>query len=164
MDRTLIVNASPIICLAKVNLADLLFAVSNDVLVPRAVIAEVMAGPPADAGRRWLESAHRIIPVSMDSIHPEVSVLQLGSGETSIIQAGLIRRANHPILMLDDYRARKAAASFGLQCCGTIGLMIKAKRQGCIATIDEPLQRLKDAGLYIHPGLIEEAPKLSGES
>lgn len=39
MDRTLIVNASPIICLAKVNLADLLFAVSNEVIVPRAVMA-----------------------------------------------------------------------------------------------------------------------------
>lgn len=32
MDRALIVNASPIICLAKANLVDLLFAVSNDVL------------------------------------------------------------------------------------------------------------------------------------
>ncbi|KAB2932739.1 MAG: DUF3368 domain-containing protein [Leptonema illini] len=164
MDRTLIVNASPIICLAKANLADLLLAVSNEVIVPRAVMAEIMAGPPADAGRRWLESAHRIISVSIDSIHPEVSVLQLGSGETSVIQAGLIRRAGHPILLLDDYRARKAAASFGLQCCGTVGLLIKAKRQGNIATVHEPLQRLKDAGLYIHPGLIEEALKLSGES
>lgn len=51
MSERWVLNASPIISLARVDRANLLFSIPDEVVVPQAVFDEVMAGPMTDAAR-----------------------------------------------------------------------------------------------------------------
>ena len=50
-----VVNASPLILLAKVRHSNLLTHLAGEVVIPASVAAEVRAGPPTDPARLWLE-------------------------------------------------------------------------------------------------------------
>ena len=56
MTEIWIVNASPIIVLAKIDKRDLLSTSGRIVMVPEAVAREILQAPAQDAARRALES------------------------------------------------------------------------------------------------------------
>ncbi len=53
--------------------------------------------------------------------------LQIDKGESSSIALAL--ETPHSILILDDFKARKVAMLLELQFTGTIGVIVKAKRE-----------------------------------
>ena len=55
MSERWVVNASPLILLAKVDHLDLLDQLSESFVVPEAAVAEILAGPPNDPARLFLE-------------------------------------------------------------------------------------------------------------
>ena len=55
MSDTWVVNASPVIALAKVDQLHLLHDLCEELLIPEAVVAEIRAGPPSDPARRAVE-------------------------------------------------------------------------------------------------------------
>ena len=48
-----VLNASPLILLARIGREDLLLTLADDVVVPQAVAAEVQAGPATDPVSRF---------------------------------------------------------------------------------------------------------------
>ena len=48
MKETWVVNASPLISLAKIGRLDLLRAAEREILIPEAVAQEILAGPAGD--------------------------------------------------------------------------------------------------------------------
>lgn len=54
MTETWVVDASPLIVLAKIGAIELLRPLGVTVVVPNAVVAEVLAGPPGDPSREAL--------------------------------------------------------------------------------------------------------------
>ncbi|MBK8985627.1 MAG: hypothetical protein IPM39_06035 [Chloroflexi bacterium] len=58
-----VVNASPIIVLAKVGHAHLLPALADKIIVPQKVVDEINAGPSADPARLWLSDYPLPVPV-----------------------------------------------------------------------------------------------------
>lgn len=54
MTRRWVVDASPLITLAKAGAAHLLTELSDELLVPDEVAAEIAAGPPEDPASRLL--------------------------------------------------------------------------------------------------------------
>lgn len=87
--------------------------------------------------------------------------LQIDRGESSAISLAI----EHPgsTLILDDLKARKVAFALGLKYTGTIGIIVKAKLQGSIASIRPALERLKQSGFRMSPKLESEALRLAGE-
>jgi hypothetical protein len=67
-----VVNASPVITLAKAGHLALLTDLAETILLPAAVVGEVLAGPESDPARRALEGGWgRRVPVSQSgSQHP----------------------------------------------------------------------------------------------
>ncbi len=53
MSSRWVVNASPLILLAKVGQIDLLAKLTDELVVPSAVVAEVQEGPASDPARVW---------------------------------------------------------------------------------------------------------------
>jgi predicted nucleic acid-binding protein len=49
-----VTNASPVIALAKAGYLELLKQLPNELLLPEAVVAEIIAGPEADPARRTI--------------------------------------------------------------------------------------------------------------
>jgi predicted nucleic acid-binding protein len=76
-----VVNASPLIVLAKVGHAHLLSALTDEIAVPQTVVDEINAGPADDPARAWLPD--NPLPVVAISRAPaELLAWDLGAGET----------------------------------------------------------------------------------
>ena len=92
MRETWVVNASPLISLAKIGRLDLLRAADRDVLIPAAVAEEILAGPAGDPASVALTARDLPDPVPMAS-RVEVVEWGLGAGETAVLSLALDRGA-----------------------------------------------------------------------
>lgn len=101
--RVTIPDASPLIALAKVARLELLGA---DVLLPRAVADEVLAGPVGDPARLLVESGRF-------GAYPDVAVpiavqeWGLGAGESAVLALAMERSG--VVAVLDDAQGRRCA-------------------------------------------------------
>jgi predicted nucleic acid-binding protein len=156
-----VVNASPVITLAKASHLALLTDLAETVLVPAAVVGEVLAGPESDPARRALEGGWGTrVPVS----HMPSVVLEwgLGAGEAEVIAVALEGRGRTAVL--DDAQGRKCAHALGLPLIGTLGVVLRAKRLGRITSAAEVLRDLQEAGLHLDPQTIALAlRRIAGE-
>ena len=59
--------------------------------------------------------------------------------------------------------AKKTAKYLGLTVTGTLGVLIKAKRQGVIEEIYPFLCKMRQNGFYMDPGLVDEVLAQAGE-
>ena len=53
------------------------------------------------------------------------------------------------VVLLDDALARRTAKAAKLIVWGTLKVLLEAKAQGLTSTIEPPIDRLKDAGMWI---------------
>jgi predicted nucleic acid-binding protein len=124
-----IVNASPVISLAKIGQIPLLDKLADLVVMPDAVAAEILAGPPADPARALITSGwgQRASPALIPDALMEWG---LGAGETSVLAMTLERTPATAIL--DDSSAWTAARAFNIPVIGTLGIVIRAKLHGLV--------------------------------
>ena len=158
----LILDASPVICLAKAGLLEKVLTLATEVKVPRAVQAEICAGgSPQDPAILWLKTPSGSKAV-VDVEAPPALVLtwDLGAGEASVVTAALAAPESVPVL--DDLAGRRCALALGLPVIGTLGLLLKANRQGVIPALEPALVALREAGLYVGPRQWAEILKLGG--
>lgn len=160
MTETWIVNASPLIVLAKIGRLDLLKQLAVAILIPSAVRMEVLAGPPDDPARRALE-ANWGCELCVGSPPAEILEWGLGAGETEVIAAALERGSIR--VVLDDAQARACARTLGLPVIGTLGVVLRAKVQSLIPLATPVLADLQMAGLRVDPAVLAEALKSVGE-
>ena len=79
------VNASPVILLAKAGVVHLLPKLCRELVVPAGVLEEIRHGKLADAGRVWLESDGRAFLRSVPDLHPVLEGWGGGAGEAEVI-------------------------------------------------------------------------------
>ena len=117
------VNASPLIVLSKINQQHLLTQLSEEIVVPQAVIAEINVGPADDPARRFLSTSP--LPVVSVPSDPTILAWDLGAGETAVLSYAL---ANHGWkAVLDDGLARRCARVLAIPLTGTLGIIIRAR-------------------------------------
>ncbi|MEK7466417.1 MAG: DUF3368 domain-containing protein [Planctomycetota bacterium] len=155
-----IVNASPLIALAAIGLQDLLAKLSGRVIVPEAVVREILAGNASDPARRLIEAKWGD-RASEPEIAPAIHAWGLGAGESSVIALALVTPVAEVIL--DDAPARRCARSFGLPVRGTVGVLLLAKKRGLVPSVKDRLLELKTNGFFIDDALLDEAIRLAGE-
>jgi predicted nucleic acid-binding protein len=148
-----VVNSSPIITLAKIGQLELLRAPGRELIVPAAVAQEILAGPRSDPGRQALEAGFGGSPV-VTEIAPKIGEWGLGRGESSVLALAETRRAT---AIIDDRDARRAAASFGLQLLGTLGVVLRARAENRIAAAAPVLEELRRFGLRLNDALVAAA-------
>jgi hypothetical protein len=85
-----VLNASPLIVLAWVGLAELPFSLAEQVVVPRRVADEIEAGPPLDPARQALASG-RFTVVDTPPPSPELLAWDLVYGETAVLSWAIAR-------------------------------------------------------------------------
>ena len=149
-----IVNSSPLIHLARIGHLDLLVKAGAEIWIPNAVTAEILAGPIGDAAQALIASGWGI-RVEPSFIPNTVLEWGLGPGETAVIAIGTESR--DVTLILDDGRARTCARVHGLNVFGTLGLILRAKRQGRIPSAAAVLRALLAQGFYLDDKVISEA-------
>ena len=153
MGERWVLNASPIIVLARVRQEHLFDALADEVVVPRAVAEEVEAGPADDPARRAIAGGGFTIVDATPA--PEVLAWDLGVGETAVLSHAL--EESEWTVILDDAAARKCAQSFELPFRGTLAVVILAKQRGLIPSAADVLRALLGGGFHLDEGIIREA-------
>ena len=67
------------------------------------------------------------------------------------------------IILLDDMLARRTAQAAGLQVWGTLRVLLEAKSQGLVETIEPYAIKLSDAGMWLSADIIQRILALAGE-
>lgn len=160
MSEVWVANASPIIVLARCSHLDLLTELSREVLIPQAVVDEIVSGSPADPARQLIESGWgaRAVP---RLVSPELLEWGLGPGETSVL--ALAQERAPAVALLDDAAARTCAKAIGVPVIGSLGIIVRAKKQGLLPSAAEAVRTLRDTGLYLDNETIHRALQLIGE-
>ena len=153
-----VVNASPLIALAHADKLELLEKLPAEIVVPEAVVEEILAGPN-DPARRALASAWG--PRRPATVPEKVAEWGLGKGESAVIALALELRAT---AILDDRSARRCAKALGVPVLGTFGVIIRAKQRGLIASAQPVIRSIVDAGLYYDDAAIRTLLSSIGES
>jgi predicted nucleic acid-binding protein len=157
-----VLNASPLICLSKSGLADLIPALFREVFVPEAVFQEVMAEGKTDFAAEWLSSQRWIRRLRDIPIDPRVAAWDLGEGESAVLSFAL---GNEDCCaVMDDREARRCAAALKCRFIGTLGIMVLAKKRGNIESVRQSLKKLQDAGFWIADALVEDICRKAGEN
>lgn len=150
-----IINASPLISLAKIGRLDLIQSPTRQLLIPRAVAAEIRQGPSDDPARKAIDTELKtmIFDVVTDE---DVLAWSLGAGESAVLS---LARSRDSVAVIDDYEARSAARVFGIPCTGTLGIVIQAAKEGRIPSAAPWIRALRAAGLRLSDQAVAGALK-----
>lgn len=146
--REVVSNTSPLQYLHQAGQIDLLPRLYHRVLVPTPVVAELAEGRSRGVDLPDPEELAWATVVAPPAAELLALVPDLGPGERGAIAVAVTRRL---VVVLDDALARRHAALLGLTCTGTLGILIRAKREGHLATIRPVLERLESLRFRLDP-------------
>ena len=158
MVKVVIVNSSPIIVLAKIGKLELLRKLFDSVVITEQVYEEILLKPTyleTIAIKKVIESDKWLKVQKSDEI-----IKSLGVGESSSIS--LAKKLEQP-LILDDKRAASIAATFGIECHGTLYVVLEALKRKIIKDKEEAINivnQLINNNLYLSSDALSEFYKL----
>ena len=161
MPKKWVVNASPLIVLARINHLFLLQHLAEEIVVPAGVAKEIAQGPEDDPARQWLQSHGQELVREVQVVPPVVIAWNLGLGESEVL-SWAYQNPGYEVV-LDDRAARNCALSLNLPVRGTISVVVLAKKAGHLKEITPILLQLEQAGFRIGPNIISAAKKLAKE-
>jgi predicted nucleic acid-binding protein len=153
MPERWVVNASPLIVLAKIQQQALLAQLADSLVVPQAVVYEIDAGPPNDPARLFLSTG----PLPVVTIAPDPAVLawDLGAGESAVLSYALHNPGWQAVV--DDAMARRCARTLDIPLLGTLAVILRARQAGLIPAAAPLLKALQAAGFRLDDQLIRTA-------
>ncbi|HEY9047033.1 MAG TPA: DUF3368 domain-containing protein [Ohtaekwangia sp.] len=151
MPEIVIADTSCLILLTKVDEIDLLHRCYNRILVTEEVAQEYGNSLPD-----WIE----IKSASQRSLQKTLEQI-VDVGEASAFALAL--EISDTLVIVDDRKARKVAQSLGLTVTGTLGIFIKAKRQGLIPAVKPILTKLAGTDFRVSEKLLKSILDLTGE-
>jgi len=155
-----VVNASPLILFSRIGRLDLIERLAPSILIPDAVIEEVRTGQDKDrtagAALAWAER-YRVQDVTVPT---SIEHWDLGSGESQVIahSVGTSRWA-----VLDDRAARRCAQAHGILVIGSLGVVLRSKKNGNIDYARPLIEHLIDAGMFMDDEFIDRVLDSVGE-
>ena len=156
-----ICDTSPFQYLYQLDLLHILPALSEQVIVPPAVVEELAVGRAQGVS---LPDVTRLnwVSVLRPTSEPALPlVTDLGPGETQVLMLALESR--DAVVVLDDALARQVAEMLDLQLTGTLGLLLDAKRANLVSAVAPLLDRLQDLRFRLAPHTRAAVLKLAGE-
>lgn len=157
-----VINASPVILLAKAEIIRFLPSLCDELVIPAGVVDEVQNVHITDLGRKWLETEGKRFIREGPAIHDALARWSGGAGEAEVISWALQNPGFTAIL--DDRRARALAAKNNISILGSLRVIVIAKDRGLIPAAKPAPERLRGIGAYVTDELIDRSIALAGES
>ena len=161
--RKVVVNTTPLIALSHVGQLDVLKRLYGEIIIPEAVYRELsiktesICKKAVDNSLEWIR---------IKSINNEMAKAmyktQLHDGEVEVMI--LSKEIAADVVIIDDANAKKHAKYLGLPVTGTLGVLIKAKREGYINELKPIFSQMVENGIYISQSLMESCLKQVGEA
>ena len=152
-------NTTPFIALASIKQLELLPRLFQQIHVVEEVVAECRAGGripvPELAQLPWIQV------VSATPLVHSTLLLALDKGEKHTLDMAIQYHADWVII--DEKIGRNFAEYLGLKVVGTLGILLKAKQAGWIASFSQSVMAMQSQGIFYHPGLIRKLAATVGE-
>jgi len=145
-------DTSPICYLILIGEIDILPRLYSQVLVPAAVIAELVHEDAPGAVRDWAANLPSWISSQQNPSGAIVGIEKLQAGEQAAIL--LAEAIPADMILIDEKSARRVAADRGLRITGTLGVLGEAAARGLV-DLPTAIDRLRKAELSIFPGVAE---------
>ncbi len=158
-------NTSPILNLSIIDKLNLLRRQFTEVLIPPAVQMELKAEtqlPGAIAVRQAMEAQWLRVVDLKNSHLVRALALELDQGEAAAIALALELGTEH--ILIDEHDGRARAKAMGIQPVGVLGVLLRAKREGYLSSVESVLGDLRrEAGFFIADNLLEAVLIEAGE-
>ena len=156
--RRVIVNSTPLIALANADALDLLKQLYHEILIPQAVFDEIKREPTRSKVRNseWIH----VCPI-VDISQTRLYRARLHAGEVEVII--LAQEQNADLVILDDQAAKMTAKFLGLTVTGTLGVLLRAKREGMIKAVHPILTKIIQDGFFISETVRQYVLEQAGE-
>lgn len=156
--RSVLLNTPPLRYLHAAGCLALLEEMYGTVLVPPAAVRELGRGAqPLEVLQ--LPFVQLAIPEPGVDGGRESPTL----GPATLEVFALARRLESPLLILEERAHRQAARNLGLEATGVLGVLLKARQDGRIASVKDLLGPLGEAGFPLPPKLAGGVLLLAGE-
>jgi predicted nucleic acid-binding protein len=147
-----VTDTTPICYLVLIGEVELLRELFSSVLMPRAVVAELLHEDAPETVRAWATCLPSWISVHDNPSSPAKDIEKLQHGELNAIL--LAETAQAGIVLLDEKSARRAATARGLRVTGTLGLPGEAASRGLI-DLPAAIDRLRKTNFRYSPSLLK---------
>jgi len=149
MTAPAVADSTCLIALEQIGYLDLLPALLKPLQIPPAVAHEFGSAPP------WAT-----VTPPTDTALVKALKMMIDDGEAEAIALACDRQWR---VILDDLQAREVAQQMGLSLIGTVGILVRAKRDGLLPEVRPVLQMLSQSGFYLSEPLKREVLLLAGE-
>jgi predicted nucleic acid-binding protein len=160
--RLVVCNTTPLVALFLLDRLELLEKLYGSIVIPPTVRQEFLAGPLPRDRATVLENAAWIRAVQLESPRRADMLTDLDRGEAEVI--ALAEEQSADLVIMDERLGRKYVRRLGLPLTGTIGVLLRAKREGHIEAVKPLLQSVVSNGFYLTEKLVDEALHLAGEN
>ncbi len=154
-------NTTPIISLLKIGKLEILKDLYKEIYIPQEVFSEIEAGKH----KKYYLNLLELEWIKIEQIQDIKSIayfLDLDKGEAEAII--LATESEADLILLDEALGRYHAKHAGLKVTGTIGILVKAKKQGLISELKPLILELKEKGVWLSESLIERILELANEA
>jgi len=158
-------NTSPLLNLAIVGRFSLLRDQFGEIWIPPGVFEELRVKEDLP-GTQSMREAIKTGWLRVEKVReiPVMQVLQrhLDKGEAEAIALALQVKADW--ILLDEREARKVAKTLGLKVAGVLGILLRARREGKLSSLERAMEELREkAGFRIGANLFADLLRESGE-
>ena len=160
--QEVVINTSPIIAIVAALGNLRVLQIYQRVWVPFEVGQEILAGGAAQFALAefnaadWLHKGTQPLSIDVDLAN------MLDVGEASVIQLAL--NQNIQTVVIDEVAGRRIARLNGLSVTGSIGILLRAKREGYQFSMQEAIDRMKARGIWLSDRVIAFALMQAGEA
>lgn len=156
-------SVSPVIYLYRIGAIELLPKLFDQVLMPSVVLEDLLQARfvgydvPSPFDLPWIEYEDPQLTVPSAWLS-----LDLNSGEVAAMSLAFENRGC--VVLLDEPMARRAAKAVGVECWGTLKILVEAKRKGLVPFLAPYVERFGGAGLWLSDDLRRRILRLVGET
>lgn len=160
--RKVIVNTTPLIALCHVGQLDILKKIYGEISIPQAVYRELSEKKDSVCKKQVDDSLNWIhVENIKNQMAKSMFKTQLHDGEVEVMI--LAKEKNADLVIIDDSNAKKHAKYLKLSVTGTLGVLIRAKRQGYISELKPIIQDMVEKNIFISEKLMKLCLEQVGE-
>ena len=158
--KPVIVNSTPLVAFWAIGRLDILQSLYSEIVIPPAVREEFLSAEK-EMRRKALQDAPWIRVACLEHPNRTGAFASLDEGEAQVLV--LAEEQDASLVLIDERKARRYAERLKLPLSGTLGVLLLAKEEGIINSVQPLLQSILKAGLYLHDELVQQVLELAGE-
>lgn len=148
-------DTSSISNLLQIGLIDILHVLYGEITITPAVRRELYRLPDQERQIEQIDWIKVKAPQNQGMIVQLLEQIDLGEAESIVL--AMEEQAKY--LIIDEYKGRLIADSYGIKIVGILGVLIQAKKESIIPAVKPPIDQLIEIGFRLDKKLIEKVLK-----